>query len=138
MTNQRADHVLVVTSACSADCHADCDDCGHDYEVICPGIEAGKCITTWECSDCTPEDKERLEDEGYEPGMAHGVEHFSCPGIGWGPQSGCFVTTNDDLYSACGDLEPIALGTHAIDWESGDPGELYLQLITTSSVPSAS
>lgn len=110
-------HVLVLGGCreCRLVVHPDFEDgpdCGNtwhspEWEIECPGVEVGGCMTYFSCTVCPPEvvrDFEGLDDS--DP-VAHGVEHVYLSSIGgWSvPVGRCFLQedsgTGDCIADEC-------------------------------------
>lgn len=125
-------HVLRITH--DPESHAEAEDChdGCTAEVICPGV-TNFCRVWWECDECQAVrdqldelELDHFDDQLYEDGEAHGVDHQRIDGMWMTPGTTCFA---HELETNAHDfVDELAAGDHPIDLDC-DEGYVYLRLI---------
>ena len=150
MTAQRGDdrrageghfepHALVVTVDRCSDCKDQsdlCQDCAEhpelNYAIECPGV-TDACRAWWECREThTEDDLYRMEEE--EP--IHGVLHQLVAGMWSTPGTECFVQIADSVPEEGEYVSKGAPGRYLVDFDFGDPGEVYLHEIKPAEATS--
>lgn len=124
-------HVLVVTVDRCPACPSDglCADCTEhpqlSYVIECPGMTEA-CRVWWECrKPHTEDDMHRMENE--EP--IHGEIHQLVAGMWSTPGQHCYLVMHDAVPEEGEYVSNGKPGRYPVDFDFGDPGELYLHAI---------